>query len=94
MRGRPEEDLNRQIDRVVLDLTREFGPIIPPEDVRRRVMASYLLFATAKIKSFVPLLVRRRVLSELRSLAAPVRPQLGDRRDGATPAAAIMRAES
>jgi len=55
------------IEAVVDDLTREFGKVVSPREVRRRVMTAYTYFADARIKSFVPLLVRRRVVSDLRA---------------------------
>lgn len=64
----PAADERRQIEHVREDLTREFITL-PPELVAEKVSSQVAAFEEAKIRSFVPVLVRRGARTELRELA-------------------------
>jgi hypothetical protein len=63
----PAADERRQIEHVREDLTREFVTL-PAEVVADRVSRQVAAFQQAKVRSFVPVLVRRGARSELREL--------------------------
>ena len=63
----PAADERRQIEHVREDLTREFITL-PPEVVAEKVSRQVAVFQQARVRSFVPVLVRRGARSELREL--------------------------
>lgn len=62
-------DERRQIEHVREDLTREFVTL-PPEVVADKVSRQVAAFQQARVRSFVPVLVRRAARSELRELVS------------------------
>jgi hypothetical protein len=63
----PEErSTDQQVDDVTKDLSREFAQI-PPEAVRRVVAEEFGSFEESRIRTFVPILVRRSAKARLRS---------------------------
>jgi hypothetical protein len=58
---------DREILLLVEDLTLEFQPTIPRETVHRLVSHSFESLADARIKGFVPILVRRLARQRLRT---------------------------
>jgi hypothetical protein len=61
-----EQDIERQIDDVVVDLTKEFEGKVAKDHVREQVMTVYTRFASSKIMTYVPLLTRRYARESLR----------------------------
>ena len=64
---RDQHDEARQIEHVRADLQREH-PEVPAEVVARQVDTQLASFRQARVRSFVPVLVRRGVEQELRRL--------------------------
>jgi len=62
-------DIDQQIEDVVKNLTREFGPRVGEDRVRDEVMTTYRDLSHAKIQTFVPLLTQRYARDHLRRTA-------------------------
>jgi hypothetical protein len=58
-------DEARRLDLLVRELRTAF-PEVPGEQVRSVVAGTWLRFRGAPVRDYVPLLVRRRVISQLR----------------------------
>lgn len=61
----PSHAEDRHLHEVEVDLTKEF-PAIPREQVHDLVLHEAQAFAEAKVRDYVPLLVRRTVRAKLR----------------------------
>lgn len=65
-------DVDEQLRRLALRLLAEFGGDPAAESaVRRHLDASFAVFATARVRQFVPILVERDVRRRLREEASP-----------------------
>lgn len=65
-------DVDEQLRRLALRLLAEVGGDPAAENaVRRHLDASFAVFATARVRQFVPILVERDVRRRLRDEAAP-----------------------
>lgn len=62
-----QHDESVQLAHVCEDLQREF-PAVPPEVVEDQVTREEQVFTRARVRSFVPVLVRRRARERLREL--------------------------
>jgi hypothetical protein len=67
------DDVERQIASVTRDLQSEFAQRVPPEAVERLVSESFQAYERSRIRTFLPILVRREARSRLRRIAAPER---------------------
>jgi hypothetical protein len=65
---RQQQDEQRQLDSVRDDLVREF-PSLPTDVVQEKFSVLVRAFQQAPVRSFVPVLVRRRAREQLRHLA-------------------------
>ena len=64
-----EEDEQRQLESARMALVTEFAGRVPAEEVDRRFTELVGEFAGAPVRSFVPVLVRRRAREQLKSSA-------------------------
>jgi len=60
-------DLEREVQRLVTSMTTRFGDIAS-SDIERVVRADFERLADARVPNFVPVLVEKAVVSELRAL--------------------------
>jgi hypothetical protein len=58
--------LEREMNIATQELSREFGPDLPPVAVERAVKESFEGFEGSPIKTFVPILARRQARETLR----------------------------
>ncbi len=65
------DDVERQIASVTRDLQSEFEHRVAPEAVERTVAESFHAYERSRIRTFLPILVRREARSRLRRIAAP-----------------------
>lgn len=63
----PRQDLHRQVEHVREDLRREFA-WLPAQVVDQQVRRAELALADARVRRYVPVLVRRGAREELRRL--------------------------
>ena len=60
-------DLEREVQRLVSAMSTRFGDI-PRSDIERMVRADFARLADATVPNFVPVLVEKAVVNELRAL--------------------------
>ncbi len=63
-------DLEREVQRLVTLMTTRFGDL-PTGDIERVVRANFARLADASVPNFVPVLVEKAVINELRRLHVP-----------------------
>lgn len=66
---RNTEDVEQLLDSIYRDLLEEFRDRVSPSEIERMTEDSYRPYATSRIKTFVPILVRREARSRLRRIA-------------------------
>lgn len=57
-------------ERLERQLLNEFSPPLPPEEVRRHLLASISSYQRAVVRSYLPLLIERSTRERLRALVA------------------------
>lgn len=60
------DDEKRQLEHARRALIEEFAEQVPPEQVEQRFTSNVQQFATAPVRSFVPVLVHRQTREHLR----------------------------
>jgi hypothetical protein len=68
MDERSEEDLSRHVHTIREELLREFAGRVPPHEVEQAVQETAGTFRGVRIRSFVPILLRRESRDRLRRL--------------------------
>ena len=67
------DGVEQQIASVTRDLQSEFAHRVAPDTVERLVSESFQAYERSRIRTFLPILVRREARSRLRRIAAPER---------------------
>lgn len=63
--------IEEQVDSVTRDLTATLGPVADPGAVRRLARQAFDAYAGARVTTYVPIFVRRRVAAQVRELRRP-----------------------
>ena len=59
-----------ELNRLENQLLAEFCPPLPPEEIRRRLLACAASYHNAVVRTYLPLLIERTTREQLRALVA------------------------